>query len=88
MTDSAPAAFDMILRTRRGSLLVEAAIVYPILIGLVAGMISWGADHYIRVHVDVSQKLGSREQSMHSGTMNKKEAEWIRGIDAIAEVLQ
>lgn len=88
MTDSAPAAFDMVLRTRRGSLLVEAAFVYPILIILVVGMISWGADHYIRVHVDVSQKLENREQSMHKGTMKKKEAEWIRGIDAIEEVLR
>jgi|GEM_PF-3660941 hypothetical protein len=67
--------------------MVEAAVVYPILIVLIAGMISWGADHYNKVHEDVMQKLDIREQSMIDGTMDKREAEWIRGLDAVEEVL-
>jgi hypothetical protein len=80
--------FNVIIFEKRGSLLVEAAFVYPILILLVAGMVSWGADLYNTVHVDVIHKLENREESMTDGTMDKKEAEWIRGIDAVAEGLQ
>jgi len=88
LTDSEAAVSNMISFRKRGSLLVEAAFVYPILIFLVAGMVSWGADHYNTVHVDVMHKLESREESMTDGTMDKKEAEWIRGIDAVEEGLK
>lgn len=88
LTDSEAAVFNMISCGKRGSLLVEAAFVYPILIVLIAGMVSWGADHYNTVHVGVMHKLESREDSMTDGTMDKREAEWIRGIDAVAEGLQ
>lgn len=81
------AGFDMKMMNKKGSSMVEAALVLPIVILSVAAVFSLAVVLYEEVCLQAEYHLKIRESAMVNGKIRKGEAEFIRKVDFLMEGL-
>ena len=79
------AVYDMFIGSRRGDVFVEAALVFPLLIFIVALIISYTIIQYEEIKKQVENHSMQREASMNGEIISKGECEFVRNIDFLLE---
>lgn len=79
------AVSDMFIGSRRGAVFVEAALVFPLLIFIIALIISYTIMQYEEIKKQVENHSMQREASMNGEIISKGECEFVRNIDFLLE---
>jgi hypothetical protein len=75
----------MVYLTKKGSTIVEAALIFPIVILAVAAVLSYASIYYEEVCDQTESHVMEREEAMVNGEITIGEAEFIRSIDFLME---
>ncbi len=79
------AGFEEMKESKRGSVFVEAALVFPLLIVTAALLINYTVEHYEEIREQTESHERQREASMKGQTISKGECEFVRNIDFLLE---
>ena len=71
--------------SKKGSVFVEAALVFPLIIVTAALLINYAVGHYEEVREQTMSHEMQREASMDGETIRKGECEFVRNIDFLLE---
>ena len=78
---------NMKLCTKKGSTIVEAALIFPIVIITVIGVLSLAILFYEKVSNQAEEHNLVREESIVEGEFSNNEVDFIYYIDKLAEAL-
>ena len=77
----------MLCPTKKGSSIVEAALILPIVILAVVSVLTIASIYYEEVCEQIKAHSTEREEEMVNGEITKGEAEFIRNLDFLVEVI-
>ena len=81
------AVFKSMNLSKRGSVFLEAALIFPVIILTVAILIGYSSNSYEKVKSQVKAHNELREESLADGRIDKGESEFIRKIVFLVEEL-
>lgn len=79
------AGFKDLSRLKKGSIFVEAAMVFPLIVLTLALIISFSLKNYHEVKEQTDLHNDQRQEAMEGGVVDKNECEYIRMLDLLME---
>lgn len=71
--------------SKKGAVFVEAALVLPFIILIVALLLSYSSENFQEVQEQAEEHISRREKTMDGDVIDKDECEFVRMIDLFIE---
>ncbi|GAB1475438.1 hypothetical protein MASR2M70_02700 [Bacillota bacterium] len=71
--------------SKKGAAFVEAALVFPLIVLIIALLISYSSRNFLHVQKQIENHAAAREKSMDVDIIDKDECEFVRMIDLLLE---
>jgi len=78
----------MMIHSKKGSFISEAAVILPVIIITVSLLITVSANKYDEVRCQAEARAIERNKQMENGKINTGEADFIRSLDFLAEEIK